>query len=184
MNTSKITLIICMILVLQASRIYAQKLITNQSDVSFFSEAPLENISAKSNEAKGILDQSTGEFLFRIPITSFHFENELMEEHFNENYMESDKYPLAIFKGKIDPETLKIGMRDMIANGILTIHGVDQECKINVKTGKEGENLLVECQFDVALADHDIDVPTLLFQKIADTVSVSVNIHLIPLIRN
>ena len=80
---------------------FAQKYMSTESTVSFYSEAPLENIEAESTKGKSILDVGTNEIVFSVPISSFIFEKSLMQEHFNEKYMESDKYPKAIFKGKI-----------------------------------------------------------------------------------
>ena len=87
--------------VVLTDQVAAQKMMTQESTVSFFSEAVLEDITATTSKAQGILNLENGEFFFRIPITSFLFENDLMREHFNENYMESEKYPYATFKGQL-----------------------------------------------------------------------------------
>ncbi|WP_421874795.1 YceI family protein [Marinoscillum sp.] len=161
-----------------------QKLISDQMAVEFFSDAPLEDISARSTEGKGMLDLSSGAFFFRVPITSFHFENELMEEHFNENYMESEQYPLATFKGNIDTSTWSETSVDTQVEGVLNIHGTEQASTLPLHIIKTSEEFEIVSKFDVALEDYQIEVPTLLFQKIADTISVSVSVHLVPFIKN
>lgn len=168
---------------LASSQVVGQKMITSTSEVHFFSDALLEDISATTTESKGLLDEQTGEFFFRIPITSFHFENELMEEHFNENYLESEKYPLATFKGKLDAkklENLKAAVT-LEATGTLTIHGKDQTRTIPVTFTPSKNDLDIQSNFDVALVDHNIEIPTIVFQKIAEVIAVTVKAKLIPL---
>src|SRR4030042_6695880 len=79
----------------------AQKYMTKNGYIGFFSHTPLEDIKADNNQVASVLDISTGEIVFQVLIKSFHFEKTLMEEHFNENYMESDKFPKSTFTGKI-----------------------------------------------------------------------------------
>lgn len=161
----------------------AQKMITSTSEVHFFSDALLEDISATTTEAKGLLNEETGDFFFRIQMTSFHFENELMEEHFNENYMESEKYPLATFKGTLDPKLLTNlkTQTTLQATGTLTIHGKEQKRTIPVIITPVKNELEIQSSFDVALVDHDIEIPTIVFQKIAEVIAVTVKAKLIPL---
>ena len=84
------------------SCVFAQKYITKNGKINFYSDAPMEKIEAKNNEVKAALDASTGDIVFQVLITSFEFKQALMQEHFNENYMESPKFPNSTFKGKIN----------------------------------------------------------------------------------
>src|SRR5690242_16719248 len=105
----------------------AQKYMTRTGKVTFFSSTPVENIEAVNNEAAAAVDAATGDVVFQVPIQSFKFEKSLMQEHFNENYMESDKFPKAVFKGNIGKGAVnfaKDGNYPVTAKGKLTIHGV------------------------------------------------------------
>ncbi len=97
-----------------------------------------------------------------------------MEEHFNENYLESEKFPNAIFKGKIQEsiDWTKVGTYDVSAKGILTIHGVSKERILNGKVTIDKNKIVLNSDFDVMLVDHKIDVPKLVFAKIAEKIKV------------
>ena len=103
-----------------------------------------------------------------------------MQEHFNENYLESDKFPVATFKGKLNRtfEMGRITNTTFEARGELMIHGIAQERIIVVDISDEKKGVKVQSKFDVALEDHDIEIPSLLFQKIAEIIAVDVEIHL------
>src|SRR5437868_4715809 len=88
-------------LILSTGQLFAQKVYTKNGNISFFSKSPIENISANNNQVMSVLSVPTGEMQFSVLIKSFHFEKALMEEHFNENYLESNKFPKAIFKGAV-----------------------------------------------------------------------------------
>lgn len=156
------------------------KFVTTTGQTSFFSETPAENISAVNKKGQAIIT-STGDLAIRMSMKDFVFPNKLMQEHFNENYMESDKYPTATFSGKLDqvPDLGKNGIYEVKAQGKLTIHGVTQnrtfKGKLEAKDGKVG--LIVE--FSVALADHNIDVPKIVFVKIAQVVKVKIDFTLL-----
>ena len=152
----------------------AQLVNTQSGETSFFSETPLENISAKNNQVAAIVNTATGDIAVKIPMTQFVFPNKLMQEHFNENYVESGKFPAASFRGKI-VETIdfkKDGVYDVSAKGILEVHGVKQDRTIKGKlTIAKGQTTL-ESSFDIKLVDHKIDIPTVVFAKIAEVISV------------
>jgi YceI-like domain len=153
------------------------------SDISFFSKAPLEDIEAHNKEAKGIIDWTSRNFTFRIPIKSFVFKKSLMQEHFNENYMESTKFPNATFKGIIegDFDLTKNGTYSVTASGELDIHGVKQSRKIVATIEVKDKGIKINCKFSVKVADHKIEIPTLVFNKIAEEVEVTVQSELIKL---
>ena len=120
-----------------------QKYTVEKGSASFFSHAAIEDIAAKNEKVAGLFNASTGDVAFSIPITEFQFAKSLMKEHFNENYMESTKYPKAVFKGKIDnPSSVNLskdGAYEVTVSGQLEIHGVSKPVTtkgtINVKKG-------------------------------------------------
>ena len=158
----------------------AQKMRISSSTISFFSDGLLEDIAAVNTASQAILNLADGAFVLRIPITSFEFPNQLMQEHFNENYLESEKFPTATFKGKLDRtfEMGKIANTTFEAQGELMIHGITQERTLVIDISDEKKGIKVQGKFDVALEDHDIEIPSLLFQKIAEIIAVNIEIHL------
>ena len=157
--------------------IFAQNSIysTNSGEVKFFSKAPLEDIEAKNNQAVSLLNTSNNEIVVRIPIQAFQFRNKLMQEHFNENYMDSERFTHATFKGKVNEtiEYQKAGTYDISATGVLNIHGVNQKRTLKGKLTISDSAMSLITNFNVMLADYKIKVPTLVFNKIAETIAVS-----------
>lgn len=149
--------------------------------VTFVSYAPNETIEAKSKDLKGAVDWKTSRFAFAVSIQSFMgFNSRLQREHFNENYMESSKFPKATFSGKIietvNTSTLKT--QQVRAKGKLTIHGVSKEVTIPVKLTKSGTKVLANSQFKVKLADYSISIPRIVSKKLSDNIDVEVNCEL------
>jgi hypothetical protein len=160
----------------------AQLYTAQSGETSFFSKAPLEDISAVNKKVGAVLNTATGDIAVRIPMTEFQFPNKLMQEHFNENYVESDKYPTATFRGKIQEavEYAKPGTYPVTAQGTLDLHGVKQERTLKgTLTVAEGR-LTIQADFPIALKDHQIEIPKLVFQKIAETIAVKNNWVLVP----
>tara|TARA_Y100001968_G_scaffold324642_1_gene364387 strand:- start:1073 stop:1603 length:531 start_codon:yes stop_codon:yes gene_type:complete len=159
----------------------SQKLFVEQSKVSFYSWAPLEDISAISNTLEGVVDFDTGDFFFRIPINTFVFPSSLMQKHFNEKYMESDIYSMSSFKGHF---TKKISISknqevSISAKGILSIHGIDHDVTIETNLNIKNQQIAFSSEFNVLLKDYKIKVPKIVRMNIADTISVSVSGNLI-----
>ena len=157
----------------------AQKVYTKNGNISFFSKATLENIAADNNQVSSILNQQTGELQFSVIIKSFHFKKALMEEHFNENYMESDRYPKALFKGMVTDISqvnfTKDGMYAVNVSGDLTMHGVTNKVSVPGHiTVKSGVCAAVST-FKLRLADYKITIPKLVKDNIAETIDISVN---------
>lgn len=157
----------------------AQKHYTKNGYISFFSTTSLEDIKADNNQVMSVLDIQTGELQFSVLIKSFHFKKALMEEHFNENYMESSKYPKATFKGTVADISkvnfLLDGNYPVSVSGNLTIHGISRQvftsAKFVIKDGKITGNAV----FTIALADYKITVPKLVENNIAKNIEVTVN---------
>ena len=156
-----------------------EKLFVKNTHVSFFSWAPLEDITAVSNKLEGVVDLETGSFYFRIPINTFVFPSSLMQQHFNDNYMESDKYPISSFKGTLNKSLFQeLSVDDVFsieASGLLSIHGITQDVIIDVFLEKKSSDKInMFSEFDVALKAYKIKVPKIVNMNIADTILVKV----------
>ncbi len=165
---------ILIINVLLINTSFGQVYSTQSGETNFFSETPVENISASNKTVGAVLNIATKEIAVSMKMTAFDFPNKLMQEHFNENYMESSKFPTGIFKGKIAEsiDLTKNGVYDVTAKGQLTIHGVSQARDLKGKLTVENDKISLICNFDIKVADHKIDVPKLVFAKIAEVISV------------
>ena len=161
---------------LSISYSFAQKMYTtNTASVSFFSSTPMEDISANNKKVTSIINSTTNDIAFQMQIIQFKFPNSLMEEHFNENYMETSVYPKASFQGKIN-ETIdysKDGIYNVTATGKLTIHGVTNQRTIEGKITITNGKIKLNSSFEVALVDYKIEVPTIVFSKIAEKIKVT-----------
>ena len=155
---------------------HAQIFMGKTCEISFYSHGPIEDISAKNTTAKPIMNITTNDIAVKVTIKGFDFEKELMEEHFNEKYMESDKFPYAIFTGKIKDtiDYKKDGTYKVTVKGKLTMHGVEQERTIPGTLTVKGGEISFETKFVVALKDHKIEIPTLVAQNIAELVEVTI----------
>jgi polyisoprenoid-binding protein YceI len=173
----RILVVACLALVSQAA--FAQKYMTRTGRITFFSSTPMENIEAFNNEVAAIADAGSGELVFQAPIKSFKFEKALMQEHFNENYMESDKYPKAEFKGRIADISKvnfsKDGTYNVTAAGKLTMHGVTHDISVPGTITVKGGDATINSKFKVRTADYGIKIPALVEGKIAKEIAVTVN---------
>jgi hypothetical protein len=160
----------------------AQHYQTTSGEVSFVSEAPLEIISAKSNKLRGVIDPQKNTFAFSVTVISFEgFNSPLQREHFNENYMETGRFPEASFRGKIieDVDLMSPGTYEVRSKGQLSIHGVQREVIVRSTISVVGRNTHVKAELDVVLEDHDIKVPKIVNQKIASVIRVTVDADLV-----
>ncbi len=150
---------------------------TSLGKVSFFSETPTMNIEASSQVLNSIISADNNTLAFTVQNTSFKFKNSFMEEHFNEKYMESDKFPRSTFSGKINEQVdlKKDGVYKVTATGKLNIHGVEQPRTISGDLTISKGKLHLNSVFQVKLVDHKIEVPTLVFEKIAEDIKVTVD---------
>jgi polyisoprenoid-binding protein YceI len=150
-----------------------QKFTVEKSTIVFFSDALIEDITATNKKASGIFNADNGEIVFSVPINAFKFAKALMQEHFNEKYMESDKFPKATFQGKIiNFDKANASSQSAKAIGRLTIHGVTKDVEIPGTISRQGKFQL-KTKFMVKLADYDIAIPQLLLQNIAEQVEVT-----------
>ncbi|MGB0402522.1 MAG: YceI family protein [Salibacteraceae bacterium] len=153
----------------------AQILKTSSSKVHFFSEAPTEDIEAVNTKATGAIRTENNQLALVIPIKAFKFEKALMEEHFNENYLESDKFKNGTFVGFIDDKInwKKDGEYETSATGKLKIHGVEQERTIKGKLVLKDGVATLSTKFQVKLVDHDIEIPKVVILNIAEVIDVT-----------
>jgi polyisoprenoid-binding protein YceI len=155
---------------------FAQKYTTEKAVVTFFSDAAIEDIAANNTKAAGVFNAATSDVAFSIPIKDYQFEKSLMQEHFNEKYMETEKYPKSTFQGKISGFDLNAtGIQQVTSKGTLTIHGEAREVEIPGTIEKQGDNLIMKSKFIVKLEDYKITIPKLLWQNIAEQVEVTVD---------
>lgn len=143
-------------------------------ETSFFSSARFEDIEAVSKQGASVLNPSNREIAFKIPIQSFVFDKGLMQEHFNENYLESDRYPYATFKGIIKEELdlTKAGTYKVSAAGQLSIHGISKYRTIEGILVVKNKRILLNTSFIVPVADHKIDIPNDKLSNISQDISV------------
>lgn len=156
----------------------AQKHFTRGAHVSFFSDTPVEKIEAHNHQATTIVDLEKNEMVFSILMKSFEFEKALMQEHFNEKYVHSDKFPKAQFKGTFEPsnpiDLSNDGEYPVTVSGTMTLHGVDKKVSTDgVFTVAEGK-LTGTSEFSLLPEDYDINIPGVVREKIAKEVKITV----------
>lgn len=169
---------ISLLIMFSFSTLAQEKFTLKNGEISFVSKAELELISASSPKLQGVIDVSNSQFAFLVPIVSFKgFNSELQRIHFNEKYMESDKFPTATFAGKIIEQIdfTKDGTYEVRAKGDLEIHGQKQTRIIKSKLIINKEVITIESSFKVPLADHNISIPSIVNQKIATEIVVNIN---------
>ena len=156
---------------------------TLKSNIEFRSEAPMELIQAKSKKLVGLLNTEKQTYAFQVSVISFQgFNSELQREHFNENYMESTKYPKIKFVGKIQDQIDFKGSfeKEVTLKGNLTLHGITKERTIKTTIKKMGDKITANSKFDIVLGDHNIKIPTIVNQKLAKVITVSVTTEMMP----
>jgi hypothetical protein len=164
------------------STCFGQQWMTRNGNVEFFSATFVEDIEAQNEMVSGLL-AADGRFAFRVPILGFRFEKALMEEHFNENYLESTQFPNGTFEGTIanwDPNFESGTWHDVIASGTLTVHGIEKNREISSKIMRDKDGWKIQSAFVIATADHEIPIPKMVRDKIAEEISVTVDLNLLP----
>ena len=152
----------------------AQRVMDRAGKIRFYSEAPIENIEATNEKVMSIMDLTSGGVAVSIFIRDFRFEKPLMEEHFNENYLESSKYPKCTFSGTFqDFEGLGDGSFTLKAKGEITLHGVTQPLEADVEFEVDANEIKAKTTFFLKVADFDIEIPKVVFYNIAETIEVN-----------
>jgi len=170
-------LLLAMLIISQAAT--AQKLVSKNSHIWFFSHTPMEDIEGHNRQAVSILDPTTGDLIFNLLVKSFEFKVALMQEHFNENYMESDKYPKSAFKGKITNldkiNFTKDGIYQAEVSGDLTIHNTTKPVTTMGTIEVKGTSIVAKAKFTITPHDYDIDIPSVVENKIAKDVEINID---------
>lgn len=160
----------------------AQNYVTKTGHIKFYSETPVEVIEAHNHAVNSALNPNKGDFVFKVLIKSFEFEKALMQEHFNENYMESDQYPNATFKGKIvnieDIDFSNAGTYDAVVKGDLSIHGVTKEVEEKGTFTVVDRKVQGKSVFNVLLDDYKIKVPGAVKKQISESIEITVDVML------
>jgi len=157
----------------------AQKYMTKTGKISFFSKTKMEDISAINTSISSIIDASTGDVKFVGLMKSFKFPKPLMEEHFNENYVESDKFPKTTFAGKItnlsEVNFSKDGKYPAHVSGVLEIHGVKKNVETKGSIIVKGNAISVDAKFIVQISDYNIAIPTAVKGTINNSIEITVD---------
>jgi hypothetical protein len=143
--------------------------------VSFFSAATIEDIAALNTTSKPVMSIATGDIQISIANQDFIFKKHLMQEHFNEDYMESDKYPATIFKGKVNEQVdySKDGVNNVTVTGTMNMHGVVKAITIPGTITIQNGIIILAAKFDVKMADYNIKIPTLMGSNISEQVAIT-----------
>lgn len=180
----RIKILACLFVFAMMQEAVAQRYFTRDGEIKFFSEAPLENIEAKSAKVLCILDLAKGQVAVDLLVKSFEFPKKLMQEHFNENYMESHEFPKSTFKGSFDVpkalEDMEDGSYEVQVSGEITIHGVTKPINMPIELTVADGMINTSFDFTVKVADHDIEIPNLVVDNIAEEILVSAKFALEP----
>lgn len=164
-----------LVLMLSTTNFAQNKYATQTGHIWFVSKAS-ETVQGDNKNVASFMDINTGEIAMRMLVKSFKFEQALLEEHFNENYMESDKFPKAEFKGKItnlaDVNFQKEGIYNVIVTGDITIHGVTKPMTTNGTLEVKGTQILAKSTFKIVIADYGIEIPSIVRDKIAESLNI------------
>ena len=177
-NSAKYLLLVVFVLVFGFSK--AQILTFDHGEIEFYTSSVLSDIEAVSDEVSVNFNPETGEIDVSIDIMSFKFEYDLMKNHFNQKHMETDKFPVATFKGKVKQD-LSAGIEnetEVDASGDLTIHGVTNKVSIKANISKEGEFTVVKSKFIIVFEDYNVDEPSILTKSVAKDVEVKSTLYL------
>ena len=178
---SKNRISLCFYLFLYSFSFGKELFITRDGNIDFFSSTPIEDIKAINSQVSCVLNKTTGEFAFQVPIKGFVFKNALMQEHFNENYLESDTYPNASFTGSIEgwkDITLSEKLQPVSIKGTMNIHGISKDISESGNILMKGNRIIGSATFKIIVADYNIEIPKILRDNIAKVVDVTVDISL------
>jgi hypothetical protein len=162
--------------------VFSQKMMTTSGEIKFEASMPaFEEVKALNNSVSCLFNTETGEIASLVLIKGFRFKLPLMEEHFNENYIESDQFPKATFKGKVvNFEMAKLGFtkETFDVEGDLTIRGVTKKVKSKINFIQSGDKLVATSSFIIKVSDFGIKIPSIVKNKIAETVTIDLKFGL------
>lgn len=156
----------------------AQTLMTRNGYAGFFSKTPLEDIKAENRQVNAVVDLTKKNIAVALLVKGFLFRKELMQQHFNENYAESDKYPKSTFSGSYagNVDVTKDGVYNVMVNGQLTFHGVTKKIQVPAVMEVSGGKLLCRSDFQLLPGDFNIKIPSVVKDKIAKQIDVSIRL--------
>ena len=149
-----------------STSISAQQFLTREGSLTFDAGSPLEDIIAETKSTTAVYDAQSGKIGFQVLMTSFNFKRALMQEHFNENYVESERYPKASFKGFY---------KDGFTKGELTMHGVTKSIRVPAVLTEIKNGMGFKSTFKVNLSDYNVSVPKAVSDKIDPYATITVN---------
>lgn len=171
-------IVIILIAVFSINTMFAQKYFTKKGHISFFSTTPIEDIEAHNYQSASVLNYENGEVAFSLLMKGFEFEKALMQEHFNEKFVESDEFPKAKFKGAIKDykafDLSKDESHKVVITGKMTIHGVTNTIEAEGVIVVKGREISAHAKFPLAIEKYEINIPSVVKDKIAKEVSISV----------
>jgi hypothetical protein len=168
-----VRLIISIFFIVLSFAANAQQYLTKEAEISFFSEAPIEDMSAKNTKVSAVYDDETKQLVFQLNISDFIFPKPLMQEHFNENYLESDKFPKASFSGIVGQLN-----ESATATGTLKIHGESNKVEVTGSLEKTKDSVIINANFIIQLKDYKIKIPRVVMYNIAEEIEVTVKAEL------
>lgn len=152
----------------------AQVYTTRAGSINFFSKTPLEDIKATNNQVYAAVDLSKKTIAFSMLLKSFLFRKDLMQEHFNENYVESDKFPKSTFRGTFTGDVEPGKTNTVQVQGVLSLHGVEKDFSTTATIDLKDQNLLGQAKFQLVPEDFNITIPGIVRDKIAKQIDVQV----------
>lgn len=175
-------IVICVLCLLVSAAFYGQKYSTRNGNLKFEASVPsFEEVAAENKTASAVFEPSKGDLAVLALMKGFRFKVALMEEHFNENYVESDKFPKATFTGKIeglDVAKLTAEAKVFTITGNLTLHGKTKKITDAAKISKAGDKIIIVGSFTVKPEEFDIEIPSVVSSKVADKIAITYNLSL------
>lgn len=173
-------IILSLILLISNGAEAQQKFYTKNGIITFTSKAPVQTIEAVNNKVLSVWETATGNIEFSLLIKGFQFPKALMQEHFNENYLESDKFPKATFKGVIENSKSIVFSGDNVqnvkVNGVLTMHGISKQITIPATIKIKNGEVSALTNFFISLDDYAIKVPSVVSESINKKINIQINI--------
>ncbi|HMX39396.1 MAG TPA: YceI family protein [Saprospiraceae bacterium] len=164
---------------------HAQKYFTRDAKIKFNSDSKVEKVEAVNKTGTCVLDAATGKTEWKVLIKGFNFEKALMQEHFNENYLESGKFPNSTFLGTItnlsDVKFAQDGTYKVNVKGKMTMHGVSKDIEVPGTIKVSGGNLEISSNIKVACSDYNITIPSVVADKLSNVIDVAISAQLKPM---
>lgn len=175
-------IILTILLLVATTSLKAQIFLTRNGFIGFYSTTPLEDIKAENKQVYAVIETAKKILAFTLLVKGFEFPKKLMQEHFNENYIESDRFPKASFTGDYtgNVDIRKNGVYPVTVQGQLTLHGITKPVKVPATIEVQNDKLIGSCNFQITPGDFEIKIPALVREKIAKQIDVRVQVDCVP----